>query len=155
VRSALDRQPTSVHEPDRETTQGSDETQDPACLLRIGSFNSPRDFRTCVASRRSHSHRLIRRPLSFSGRDQSTIDERWVRSEQLARKRIEQVPDGTYESSYWLDNDGIEFDRRLPFNCKIHIKRDEVTIAVTDIVNQVKGPYDAGMIGGGTSTNQD
>lgn len=83
------------------------------------------------------------------GTIKATIDERWVRSEQLARKRIEQVPDGTYESSCWLDNDGIEFDRRLPFNFKVHIKHDEVTIDFTDIVNQVKGPYNAGMIGGG------
>jgi N-methylhydantoinase B len=79
----------------------------------------------------------------------ATIDERWVRSELLARKRIAEVPDGTYEASCWLDNDGIEFDRRLPFNFKVHIKADEVTIDFTDIVNQVKGPYNAGMIGGG------
>jgi N-methylhydantoinase B len=79
----------------------------------------------------------------------ATIDERWVRSEMLARKRIEEVPDGTYEASCWLDNDGIELDRRLPFNFKVHIRGDEVTIDFTDIVNQVKGPYNAGMIGGG------
>ncbi|SDR96402.1 hydantoinase B/oxoprolinase family protein [Bradyrhizobium canariense] len=79
----------------------------------------------------------------------ATIDERWVRSEMLARKRIEKVPDGTYEASCWLDNDGIELDRRLPFNFKVHIRGDEVTIDFTDIVNQVKGPYNAGMIGGG------
>jgi N-methylhydantoinase B len=79
----------------------------------------------------------------------ATIDERWVRSERLARKRIEQVPDGTYEASCWLDNDGIELDRRLPFHFKVHIRGDQVTIDFTDIVNQVKGPYNAGMIGGG------
>lgn len=79
----------------------------------------------------------------------ATIDERWMRSELLARKRIEKVPDGTYEASCWLDNDGIELDRRLPFNFKVHIRGDEVTIDFTDIVNQVKGPYNAGMIGGG------
>jgi N-methylhydantoinase B len=79
----------------------------------------------------------------------ATIDERWVRSELLARKRIEQIPDGTYEASCWLDNDGIELDRRLPFHFKVHIRGDEVTIDFTDIVNQVKGPYNAGMIGGG------
>jgi N-methylhydantoinase B len=83
-----------------------------------------------------------------------TIDERWVRSEQLARKRIEQVPDGTYEASCWLDNDGIEMDRRLPFNFKVHIKYDEVTIDFTDIANQVKGPYNAGMIGGGITATK-
>jgi N-methylhydantoinase B len=31
----------------------------------------------------------------------------------------------------------------------VHIRGDEVTIDFTDIVNQVKGPYNAGMIGGG------
>jgi N-methylhydantoinase B len=79
----------------------------------------------------------------------ATIEERWVRSEVLARKRIEQVPDGTYEASCWLDNDGIEMDRRLPFNFKIIIAKDEVTIDFTDIADQVKGPYNAGMVGGG------
>ncbi len=79
----------------------------------------------------------------------ATIDERWMRSEQLARNRIEQVPDGVYESSCWLDNDGIEMDRRLPFNFKVVVKGDEVTIDFSDIVGQVKGPYNAGRIGGG------
>jgi N-methylhydantoinase B len=79
----------------------------------------------------------------------ATIDERWVRSEMLARKRIEAVPDGVYEASCWLDNDGIELDRRLPFDFKVQILGDEVTIDFTDIVSQVKGPYNAGMIGGG------
>ena len=79
----------------------------------------------------------------------ATIDERWVRSELLARKRIEQVPDGTYEASCWLDNDGIEMDRRLPFNFKVVIEKDEVMIDFTDIADQVKGPYNAGMVGGG------
>jgi N-methylhydantoinase B len=83
------------------------------------------------------------------GTIRATIDERWVRSEMLARKRIEEVPDGTYEASCWLDNDGIDLDRRLPFNFKVHIRGDEVTIDFTDIVDQVKGPYNAGMIGGG------
>ena len=78
----------------------------------------------------------------------ATIDERWVRSELLARKRIEQVPDGTYEASCWLDNDGIEMDG-LPFNFKVVIEKDEVTIDFTDIADQVKGPYNAGMVGGG------
>jgi N-methylhydantoinase B len=79
----------------------------------------------------------------------ATIDERWVRSELLARRRIEQVPDGTYEASCWLDNDGIEMDRRLPFNFKVVVEKDEVTIDFTDIADQVKGPYNAGMVGGG------
>jgi N-methylhydantoinase B len=79
----------------------------------------------------------------------ATIDERWVRSELLARKRIEQVPDGTYEAACWLDNDGIEMDRRLPFNFKVVIAKDEVTIDFTDVADQVKGPYNAGMVGGG------
>jgi N-methylhydantoinase B len=78
-----------------------------------------------------------------------TIDERWMRSEQLARKRIEQVPDGVYEASCWLDNDGIEMDRRLPFNFKVIIQGDEVTIDFSDVVGQVKGPYNAGRVGGG------
>ncbi len=79
----------------------------------------------------------------------ATIDERWLRSEMLARRRIEQVPDGTYEASCWLDNDGIEMNRRLPFNFKVIIEKDEVTIDFTDIADQVKGPYNAGMVGGG------
>jgi len=79
----------------------------------------------------------------------ATIEERWMRSEMLARKRISEVPDGVYEASCWLDNDGIELDRKLPFNFKVRIDRDEVTIDFTDIADQVKGPYNAGMIGGG------
>lgn len=79
----------------------------------------------------------------------ATIDQRWTRSEQLARKRIAAIPDGTYEASCWLDNDGIEMDRRLPFHFQVKVEGEEITIDLSDISGQVKGPYNAGFAGGG------
>ncbi|TDR84501.1 hydantoinase B/oxoprolinase family protein [Enterovirga rhinocerotis] len=79
----------------------------------------------------------------------ATIDERWLRSEQLARRRISAIPDGTYDASCWLDNDGIEMDRRLPFHFQVRVEGEEVTIDLSDIADQVKGPYNAGFAGGG------
>jgi len=79
----------------------------------------------------------------------ATINERWSRSEELARKRISAIPDGVYEAQCWLDNDGIEMDRRLHFNFKVIIKGDRVIFDLSDIADQVKGPYNAGLIGGG------
>jgi N-methylhydantoinase B len=81
----------------------------------------------------------------------ATIDERWTRSEQLARKRIASIPDGTYEASCWLDNDGIDLDRRLPFHFEVKVQGEEITVDFTDIVDQVKGPYNAGFAGGGVT----
>lgn len=80
---------------------------------------------------------------------QATINERWIRSEQLARKRIAAIPDGTYEASCWLDNDGIDLETRLPFHFKIIVAGDEITIDLSDIADQVRGPYNAGFAGGG------
>lgn len=77
-----------------------------------------------------------------------TIDERWKRSEQLARERIAQLPDGVYESSCFLDSDGIDLDTRIHFKFKVIVKGDAITVDMTDIADQVKGPYNAGLTGG-------
>lgn len=130
--------------------------QDDSQILRLIAKNSriPEitigDLQAQLAACRLGEQRL-KEMMSRYGWEtiKATIDERWIRSEQLARRRIEQVPDGVYEASCWLDNDGIELDRNLPFNFKVLIKGDEVTIDFTDVVAQVKGPYNAGMIGGG------
>lgn len=78
----------------------------------------------------------------------STIDERWKRSERLARERISQLQDGVYESSCFLDSDGIDLDTRIPFHFRVIVKGDHVTVDMTDIADQVKGPYNAGLTGG-------
>ena len=79
----------------------------------------------------------------------ATIDERWARSEQLARRRIAAIADGTYEARCWLDDDGIEVGRRLPFHFQVKVEGEEITVDLTDIADQVKGPYNAGSAGGG------
>ncbi|HMN82438.1 MAG TPA: hydantoinase B/oxoprolinase family protein [Burkholderiaceae bacterium] len=79
----------------------------------------------------------------------ATIDERWQRSERLARHRISQLPDGEYLSSCWLDNDGLDIDAAIPFRFKVIVAGDELTVDMTDIADQVRGPYNAGMTGGG------
>jgi N-methylhydantoinase B len=130
--------------------------QDDQQILRLIAKNSRipditiGDLQAQLAACRLGEQRL-KEMMSRYGWDtiKATIDERWLRSEQLARKRIEQVPDGLYEASCWLDDDGIDMGQRLPFNFKVIIKGDEVTIDFTDIAAQVKGPYNAGRIGGG------
>lgn len=77
-----------------------------------------------------------------------TIDERWKRSERLARQRIRELKNGTYESSCFLDSDGIDLDRRVHFKFKVIVKDDAITVDMTDIADQVKGPYNAGLTGG-------
>jgi N-methylhydantoinase B len=131
---------------------GQDDTQ----ILRLIARNSriPEitigDLQAQLAACRLGEQRLKEMMSRYSWPTiRSTIDERWARSELLARRRISTIPDGTYEARCWLDDDGIDIGRQLPFHFQIRVEGEEITVDLTDIADQVRGPYNAGFAGGG------
>lgn len=72
----------------------------------------------------------------------------WTKSEQAMRSAIREIPDGTYTSSLWLDDDGINRDKHIACDVIVKIEGDEITIDYTNSGEQNKGAYNSGFNGG-------
>jgi N-methylhydantoinase B len=72
-------------------------------------------------------------------------------SERAARAFIAAIPDGTYRSEAWLDNDRFG-EAPLPIKVKVTVAGDELTIDYSEIADEVKGPINSGWYGGGQTT---
>ena len=73
----------------------------------------------------------------------------WDQSEAAARDAVRAIPDGRYEAESFLDDDGIDLDTRIPIRVAVEIAGDDMTIDFSDIADQVKGPLNSGVSGGG------
>jgi N-methylhydantoinase B len=78
----------------------------------------------------------------------AAIGEIWDQSERRVRQRIAQWPDGTYRAKTFLDNDGIELDKPVAVAATVIVKGDRLTIDLSDMSPQVRGPINAGRAAG-------
>lgn len=78
----------------------------------------------------------------------SAIDMFWKRTEAAVRSAIRAIPDGTYEASSFLDDDGIRIGMTLPIQVKVVVAGDEITVDLNGLADQVAGPWNAGFQGG-------
>ena len=76
------------------------------------------------------------------------IDRIMDDSEQAARARIRDLPDGVYEAESFLDNDG---KGKEPVRIKIKaiVQGDQITVDYSDVADQTPGPINSGFFGGG------
>lgn len=63
------------------------------------------------------------------------------RSESMTCTLIEQIPDGDYEFTDYLDNDGIELDKRLEIQAKVTIRGSDFIVDFAGTNEQVRGPF--------------
>jgi N-methylhydantoinase B len=77
-----------------------------------------------------------------------SIELMWDRSESAARAAIRAIPDGVYEASSFLDNDGIDLTKNIPIKIVIRVEGDEMTIDFSGIADQLNGPLNSGRDGG-------
>jgi N-methylhydantoinase B len=75
----------------------------------------------------------------------------WRQSETAAREAVRSIPDGTYRASAFLDNDGIDLERRIECPVTIRIEGDCFTVDFSDISPEVRGPFNSGREGGGVT----
>ena len=64
-------------------------------------------------------------------------------AEAHTRRLIEQIPDGTYSFTDWLDNDGLDLDRRINITATVTIKGSNLHVDFTGTSAQVRGPFNA------------
>lgn len=71
------------------------------------------------------------------------IEDLLRRAEMQTRACIEQIPDGTYKFTDWLDNDGIDNDVRVPICAAVTISGSNVHVDFTGTSPQVRGPINS------------
>jgi len=69
-----------------------------------------------------------------------TMEWSMNRSEELMRREIERIPDGTYTFADYLDNDGIDKEKEIRIHVKITVKGSNITFDFSGSDPQVKGP---------------
>jgi len=65
------------------------------------------------------------------------------RAETHTRGLIERIPDGTYRFTDWLDNDGLDLDRRINITAAVTIAGSNIHVDFTGTSPQVRGPFNA------------
>ncbi len=65
------------------------------------------------------------------------------RAETQTRRLIERIPDGRYAFTDWLDNDGVDLERRINITVALTIEGSDVHADFTGTSPQVRGPLNA------------
>jgi N-methylhydantoinase B len=68
------------------------------------------------------------------------IQELMDRAEAMTRARLSEIPDGSYTCIDYLDNDGVDLDRRIAIQATVTIKGSEMYCDFTGTSPQVRGP---------------
>ena len=74
----------------------------------------------------------------------SYVERLMDHDERIARAEIEKIPDGEYEASAFLDNDGVDLDQNVPIKIKVRVSGDEMTFDFSEMPPMVKGPINCG-----------
>ena len=107
------------------------------------------DLRAQIAAVKTGEKRFLEMVRKYGrasvlGAMESIMDQ----SEAAARAAVRQIPDGVYEASSFMDDDGVDVGDRIPIKVKVTVADDRMTIDLTDVAGQVKGFYNSGETAG-------
>ena len=71
----------------------------------------------------------------------SVFDELLDRSERMTREALRSIPEGTYSYTDYLDNDGVDLDRRVPITVTLRIADGAIELDFAGSSPQVRGPF--------------
>ncbi len=74
----------------------------------------------------------------------SAIRNIMQQSERAARARTRDIPDGVYEATSYMDDDGVDIGKRIPIKVKVIVSGEDMTIDLSDVAKQVRGFYNSG-----------
>lgn len=74
---------------------------------------------------------------------QAIIAELFDRAEAMTRAALRKFPEGTYEFSDYLDNDGIDLAARIPIRASVTLRDTNLIVDFQGTSAQVKGPFNA------------
>jgi len=70
----------------------------------------------------------------------SYVGELLDRAEIMTRRKIEEIPDGIYTFADYVDNDGIDLDRRVKIAATVTVRGSDICVDFTGTDRQVRGP---------------
>jgi N-methylhydantoinase B len=82
----------------------------------------------------------------------SGIAQIWRNSEAAARAAVRAVPDGIYEASSFLDDDGIDRGKRIRVHVKVQIRDSDFIVDYSGCSEEVRGPFNSGAQGGAAAS---
>ena len=107
------------------------------------------DLRAQIACCRTGEERLEQIFRKYGGaRFQEAVQVIWNQTDKLVRESVRAIPDGVYEASSFLDNDGKDFTKTVPIHVKVEVRDDELTIDFSEVSDQVPGFINCGSSGG-------
>ncbi|HYB42263.1 MAG TPA: hydantoinase B/oxoprolinase family protein, partial [Candidatus Methylomirabilis sp.] len=71
------------------------------------------------------------------------IEELLTRAETLTRREIEAIPDGDYRFEDYLDNDGVDLERRVKIAVTVRVRGSSMVFDFTGCDGQVRGPFNS------------
>ena len=107
------------------------------------------DLRAQIASCRTGEERLEQICRRYGGgRFQEAVQIIWDQTDKLVREAVGAIPDGIYEASSFLDDDGRDLTKTVPIKVKVEVKGDEFAIDFSSVSDQVPGFINCGSSGG-------
>jgi N-methylhydantoinase B len=107
------------------------------------------DLRAQIACCRTGEERLAQLCRKYSAaRFQEAVECIWEQTDKLVRESVRAIPDGVYEASSFLDNDGRVMNKTVPIKIKVAVRGDELTIDYSEVSEQVPGFINCGPSGG-------
>ncbi len=78
---------------------------------------------------------------------QRYIEELMNRAERQTRLKIEEIPDGVYSFHDWLDNDGIDLEKRHKIQVTVTVKGSDIVFDFEGTDPQLKGAANSALSG--------
>ena len=103
-----------------------------------------------------HCCTLVDELLDRYGADQvqGAVERYWDQSEAAVKRAIADIPNGTYEASSFLDNDGVHEDETVEVNVAVHVTNEGITVDLSGIGPEGSGPMNAGYEGGAVAASR-
>jgi len=107
------------------------------------------DLRAQIACCRTGEERLEQICRKYGGAVfLEAVQTIWNQTDKLVRESVRAIPDGVYEASSFLDDDGRDFTKTIPIKVKVEVRGDELTIDFSEVADQVPGFINCGSSGG-------
>ena len=107
------------------------------------------DLRAQIACCRTGEERLSQICRKYGAKVfREAVETIWDQTDKLVRESVRAIPDGHYEASSFLDDDGRVMNKTIPIKVKITVRGDELTIDFSEVADQVPGFINCGSSGG-------
>ncbi len=106
------------------------------------------DLRAQIACCRTGEERLQQICRKYGAAFMEAVHVIWDQTDKLVREAVRGIPDGAYEASSFLDDDGKDFTKTIPIKVKVEVRGDELTIDFSEVSDQVPGFINCGSSGG-------